>query len=192
MGLHDGDLNLEAQGAFRREEGMIRKNWSITITLFLSLLSVWGCQNEPTVKIGDVVPDFTLPTLDGQNITLSQFKGKNIFLLFWTQGCVFCQTRNIIHVNDIYLRGQRTDLIVLSVNIAESKGEVSEFVLQKGLIYPVLMDRDASVTRKKYGVYIVPTLFIIGKDGKIKEKVYGYMSEQALLDFVEPYLRKKD
>jgi len=171
---------------------MIRKNWSITITLFLSLLSVWGCQNEPTVKIGDVVPDFTLPTLDGQNITLSQFKGKNIFLLFWTQGCVFCQTRNIIHVNDIYLRGQRTDLIVLSVNIAESKGEVSEFVLQKGLIYPVLMDRDASVTRKKYGVYIVPTLFIIGKDGKIKEKVYGYMSEQALLDFVEPYLRKKD
>jgi peroxiredoxin len=171
---------------------MIRKNWSITITLFLSLLSIWGCQNEPTVKIGDVAPDFTLPTLDGQNITLSQFKGKNIFLLFWTQGCVFCQTRNIIHVNDIYLRGQRTDLIVLSVNIAESKGEVSEFVLQKGLIYPVLMDRDASVTRKKYGVYIVPTLFIIGKDGKIKEKVYGYMSEQALLDFVEPYLRKKD
>jgi thiol:disulfide interchange protein len=54
------------------------------------------------------------------------------------------------------------------------------------------MDRDASVSRKKFGVYVVPTLFIIGKDGIIKEKVYGYLTEQALLDFVEPYLKKKD
>jgi len=171
---------------------MIRKNWLITITLFLSLLSLWGCQKEPAVKIGDVAPDFTLPTLNGQNITLSHFKGKDIFLLFWTQGCVFCQTRNIVIVNDIYLKGQHTGLVVFTINIAESKGEVSEFIRQKGLIYPVLMDRDASVSRKKFDVYVVPTLFIIGKDGVIKEKVYGYLTEQALLDFVKSYLRKKD
>ena len=78
------------------------------------------------------------------------------------------------------------------MNIAESKGDVSEFVRQKRLIFPVLMDRDGSVSRKKFGVYVVPTLFIIGKDGIIKEKVYGYLTEQALLDFVEPYLKKKD
>ncbi len=93
-------------------------------------------------------------------------------------------------MNEIYLKGQKEDLVVLSVNIAESKGEVAEFVRQKGLIYPILMDRDARVTRKKYGVYIVPTLFIIGKDGLIKDKVYGYMSEQALFDFINPYLKK--
>jgi len=158
----------------------------------IALFSVCGCEKEPVAKVGDLAQDFTLLTLDGQLTTLSHFKGKKVFLFFWTQGCVFCQTRSIILVNDIYLKGQQKDLVVLSVNIAESKGEVSEFVRQKGLIYPVLMDRDASVTRKKYGVYIVPTLFIVGKDGVIKEKVYGYMSEQALLDFVEPYLRKKN
>ena len=171
---------------------MKRKSWFAPITLLLSLLSLWGCEKEPIAKIGDVAQDFGLPTLEGQLTTLSHFKGKNVFLFFWTQGCVFCQTRNIVHVNDIYMKGQKTDLIVLSVNIAESKGEVSEFVRQKGLIYPVLMDRDGSVTRKKFGVYIVPTLFIIGKDGIIKEKIYGYLTEQALLDFVEPYLKKKD
>ena len=90
------------------------------------------------------------------------------------------------------VKGNSTGLVVLSVNVAESKGEVAEFVRQKGLIYPVLMDRDASVSRKKFNVYVVPTLFIIGKDGIIKEKVYGYLTEQALLDFVEPYLKKKD
>jgi peroxiredoxin len=169
----------------------MKKSWFVLVTLLLSILSLWACEKEPIAKVGDVAQDFTLPTLDGQLTTLSHFKGKEVFLFFWTEGCVFCQTRNIIHVNDIYLKGQQTDLVVLSVNIAESKGEVSEFVRQKGLIYPVLMDRDASVTRKKYGVYIVPTLFIIAKDGVIKEKVYGYMSEQALLDFVEPYLKKE-
>ena len=171
---------------------MRRRNWLIPIIILLSLPYLWGCQKEPVVKIGDVAPDFTLPTLDGQNITLSHFKGKNIFLLFWTQGCVFCQTRSIILVNDIYTKGQQSGLIVFSINVAESKGDVAQFVRQKGLIYPVLMDRDGSVSRKKFGVYVVPTLFIIGGDGLIKEKVYGHVTEQALLDFVEPYLKKKD
>ncbi len=95
-------------------------------------------------------------------------------------------------VNDIYRQGRKSGLVVLSINVAESKGEVAQFVRQKGLIYPVLMDRDASVSREKFGVYVVPTLFIIGKDGMIKEKVYGYLTEQALLDFVASYLKKKD
>ncbi len=160
--------------------------------ILLLIFSLGGCDKEPVAKIGDVAPDFTLTTLTGQEVTLGQYNGKNIFLLFWTQGCVFCQTRGMIMVNDIYRQGQESGLVVLSVNVAESKGEVAEFVRQKGLIYPVLMDKDASVSRKKFGVYVVPTLFIIGKDGMIKEKVYGYLTEQALLDFVGPYLKKKD
>ena len=171
---------------------MRSKGWFAFFFIFLSLLFLGGCGKEPAAKIGDVAPDFSLRTLEGQEVTLSQFKGQNIFLLFWTQGCVFCQTRGIIVVNDIYRQGQQSGLVVLSVNVAESKGEVAEFVRQKGLIFPTLLDRDASVSRKKFCVYVAPTLFIIGKDGLIKEKVYGYVTEQALLDFVGPYLKKKD
>lgn len=171
---------------------MRSKDGLVFFFILLFLLSLGGCGKEPVAKIGDVAPDFTLPTLEGQEITFSEFKGKNIFLLFWTQGCVFCQTRSIILVNDIYTKGQQSGLIVFSINVAESKGDVAQFVRQKGLIYPVLMDRDGSVSRKKFGVYVVPTLFIIGKDGLIKEKVYGHVTEKALLDFVEPYLKKKD
>ena len=171
---------------------MRSKEGLVFFFILLFLLSSGGCGKEPVAKIGDVAPDFTLPTLEGQEITLGQYKEKNIFLLFWTQGCVFCQTRSIVLVNDIYTKGQQSGLIVFSINVAESKGDVAQFVRQKGLIYPVLMDRDGSVSRKKFGVYVVPTLFIIGKDGLIKEKVYGHVTEQALLDFVEPYLKKKD
>lgn len=168
---------------------MRTKNRLAFVLIMTFLFSLWGCEKAQVGRIGDVAQDFTLPTLDGQIVTLSHFKGKNIFLLFWTQGCVFCQTRNIVLVNGIFLKGQKTGLVVLSINIAESKGEVAEFVKQKGLIYPALLDRDGNVSRKKFGVYVVPTLFIIDQKGVIKEKVYGYLTEQALFDFVDPYLK---
>ena len=158
-----------------------------SLLLPLLLLLLWGCTEVPVVKVGDVAQDFTLPTLDGENVTLSQIKGKNVFIFFWMQGCVFCQTDNIVHVNEIFLKGKKVGLEVFSVNIAQSKGDAREFVRQKGLIFPVLLDRDAEVARKKYGVYMVPTLFIIGKDGVIKEKAYGYLTKGALWQFVNPY-----
>ncbi len=158
------------------------------LLIFLFISMQFSCSEEPVVRIGDLAQDFTLPSLTGEQISLNQFKGKNVFIFFWTQGCVFCQTDNIVHVNDIFLQGKKKDLVVFSINIAEPKGDVQEFVKQKGLIFPVLLDRDAKVTRKKYGVYMVPTLFLIGKDGVIKEKAYGYLTKEALWQFVNPYL----
>ena len=166
--------------------------WSkliVSVGISIFFMSTAGCSKEPVTKIGDVAQDFTLPTLTGEEITLSQFKGRNVFIFFWTQGCVFCQTRSIVLVNDIYLKGKEAGLEVFSINIAEPKGDVSEFAKQKGLIFPILLDRDASVTRKKFGVYMVPTLFLIDKDGVIKEKAYGYLTEEALWSFVNPYLQ---
>lgn len=55
----------------------------------------------------------------------------------------------------------------------------------------MLMDKGASVTRKKLGVYVVPTLFITDKNDMIKDKAYVYLSKQGLWDFVNPYLKKK-
>ena len=160
---------------------------SIGITLFL--MSYVGCSKEPVAKIGDVAQDFTLPSLTGEEITLSRFKGKNVFIFFWTQGCVFCQTRNIVIVNDIYLKGKQAGLDVFAINIAEPIGKVREFGKQKGLIFPILLDRDASVATKKCGIYVVPTLFLIDKDGIIKDKAYGQLTEEALWSFVNPYLK---
>jgi peroxiredoxin len=160
-----------------------------SLLLPLLLLLLWGCTEAPVVKVGDVAQDFTLPSLTGEEMSLSQFRGKNVFIFFWSQGCVFCQTDNIVHVNEIFLKGKKVGLEVFSINIAQSKGDAREFVKQKKLIFPVLLDRDAKVARKKYGVYMLPALFIIGKEGVIKEKAYGYLTKEALWQFVNPYLK---
>lgn len=176
-------------------EGMARSRrpraFSLII-LALSLITAAGCSKEELGRIGQTPQDFTLEELHGRrNVSLSDYRGKNIFIFFWTEGCVFCQTNNIIIVNDIFLKGKMAGLEVFSINIAEPRGDVAEFVQQKGLIFPTLMDKDASVTRRIFGVYVVPTLFIIDTNGVIKDKAYGYLSEQGLWDFVNPYLKGK-
>lgn len=173
---------------------MARSNRLRGISLIICALFVLisgGCSKEEVGKIGQMTQDFTLEELRGRRISLSDYRGKNIFIFFWTEGCVFCQTNNIVIVNDIFLKGKMTGLEVISINIAEPKGDVAEFVRQKGLIFPVLMDKDASVTRRIFGVYVVPTLFIIDENSMVKDKAYGYLSEQGLWDFVKPYLTKK-
>lgn len=161
------------------------------IILALFVLISGGCSKEEVGRIGQMIQDFNLEELQGRRISIGDYKGKNVFIFFWTEGCVFCQTNNIVIVNDIFLKGKMTGLEVLSINIAEPKGDVAEFAQQKGLIFPVLMDKDASVTRRIFGVYVVPTLYIIDRTGVIKDKAYGYLSEQGLWDFVNPYLTKK-
>ena len=94
----------------------------------LCVLVMGGCSKEEPRKIGQVIPDFTLEELRGRQISLSEYKGKNVFIFFWTEGCVFCQTNNIIIVNDVFLKGKMTGLEVFSINIAEPKGDVAEFV----------------------------------------------------------------
>jgi len=162
------------------------------IILALYALLSCGCSKEELGRIGQKPQDFTLEELHGRRpVSLSDYKGKNIFIFFWTEGCVFCKTNNIVIVNDIFLKGKMTGLEVFSINIAEPRGDVAEFAQQKGLIFPTLMDKDASVTRRIFGVYVVPTLFIIDGNGMIKDKAYGYLSEKGLWDFVNPYLTKK-
>jgi peroxiredoxin len=158
------------------------------IPAIISVVITANCAKKPVANIGDTAEDFTLLDMSGKRIKLSHFKGQNILLFFWTVGCEFCQTDNIVYLNDIFLRGRKTDFLVLSINIAGQEGEVVEFIKQKGLIIPVLMDRDGVVAMKKYGIYMVPTMFIIDGNGVIREKAIGFFDKTALWDFVAPYL----
>ena len=123
---------MATPGALWREKRMKKQCLCFSLLFPLLIIMQIGCSEAPVVKIGDVAQDFTLPSLAGENVTLSGFMGKNVFIFFWTQGCVFCQTDNIVHVNEIFLKGKKTGLEVFSINIAEPKGDVREFVKQKG------------------------------------------------------------
>ena len=123
-------------------------------------------------SVGDRAPDFTLPTLAGNHVRLSNYRGKLVFLNFWATWCPPCR-QEMPSMESLYQRLKGRDFEMLAVSI-DSKGadHVQSFVATYGLTFPVLLDPNKTVYRL-YGLTGVPETFIIDQNGDILLKIIG-------------------
>ena len=125
----------------------------------------------PTERPVVAAPDFTLTDQYGNTHTLSDYKGKVVFLNFWADWCGYC-VEEMPDIQQLYLdEGENTgDVIILGITNGLSQQEMADFFAEKELTYPTLLDTDGSVFAT-YGAYSLPTTFMIDVDGN----VYGYL-----------------
>ena len=110
-------------------------------------------------------PDFTLPALDGQPVSLNQYLGKkSVLLVFWATWCPECKAA-IPEINSLHGGPLSEKLQVLGLDFRESREKVSSAVKARDIRYTVLLDEKGKVARD-YGVVGIPTYILIGKDGK--------------------------
>ena len=109
--------------------------------------------------------DFTLPLLNGANITLSHYKGKVVFLNFWATWCGPCRSE-MPSMEAVYQIFKNRDFEILAVNLGESKEKVSSFMNQNNLTFPAVLD-EKQITGSYYNVRAIPTTYIIDKRGLI-------------------------
>jgi cytochrome c biogenesis protein CcmG/thiol:disulfide interchange protein DsbE len=135
------------------------------------LFSLPHCAQEkkPSHRLA---PDFTLKTLDGQEITLSQLKGKVVLLDFWATWCAPCR-ESIPHLIQLYknYRENGFELIGMSVD----KGDVEivrNFLKSMDIPYPVTIVPEDVV--RSYQVTGIPATFLIDKEGKIRDRIAGF------------------
>jgi peroxiredoxin Q/BCP len=128
---------------------------------------------------GDPAPDFTLPDQEGNPVTLSDFKGKNVVLYFYpkadTPGC----TTQACGVRDHRTDYESADAVVLGVS-PDAPKKIAKFDQKYGLGFPLLGDEDHKVA-EAYGVWVEKSMygrkymgmerstFVIGADGKVKD-----------------------
>lgn len=110
-------------------------------------------------------PDFVLKDLQGRKFRLSENRGKPVLLIFGTTWCPYCRDE-IPRLKDIYANYGKRGLVMLNIDIQESKKKVSRFADSYKLPYRVLLDEKADVA-ESYGVQGVPTMFLIDKKGMI-------------------------
>jgi len=124
-----------------------------------------------------MAPDFTLKTLDGKEIALSQFKGKVILLDFWATWCGPCR-ESTPHLIQLYKAHRESgfELIGMSVDKGDDK-VVRNFVRSMDIPYPIVIAPEELV--KNYRVTGIPTTFLIDKEGKIRERTAGFNSAIA-------------
>lgn len=135
------------------------------------------CKMQPAYAGSNrTAPDFELPDMNGRPVRLSQFRGKTVFLNFWTKTCNPC-LEEMPSVAELARIGQnRGDFVVLTVSTDEGPEAVRDtlkVVLQGDPPFPVLFDPDAKIVADKYGTHLFPETWIIDPKGVIRARFDG-------------------
>ncbi len=134
-----------------------------------------------------VAPDFTLESLDGHNVRLSDLRGKAVLLNFWATWCGPCkiETPWFVELQNQY-GSQGLQVIGVAMDDS-SKDDIAKFAKDMGMNYPVLLGKEA-VGDAYGGVPALPETFFIGRDGKIVGKIMGLESRSEIEDSVKQAL----
>jgi cytochrome c biogenesis protein CcmG/thiol:disulfide interchange protein DsbE len=130
---------------------------------------------------GDTAPPFTLQSLDGHPVSLSQFKGHPVVINFWGSWCPPCRDEIPLLVA-AYRARQDMEPVILAVNGRDqetSTGAVRKFVAEFQMSFPVLLDENGKV-RKRYRLLGLPTTVFIGADGVVRAVNIGPLTAAAL------------
>ncbi|WP_276090210.1 TlpA disulfide reductase family protein [Pedobacter sp. JY14-1] len=124
-----------------------------------------------TVQVGQTAPDFTIPGLDGGQVSLSEFKGKYLLIDFWASWCMPCRQENP-NVVKAYRAFKDKNFTILGISLDKDANAWRKAIADDGLTWNhggELKDFDSDVARK-YQIEAIPSSFLIDPQGKIIAK----------------------
>jgi peroxiredoxin len=133
---------------------------------------------------GDIAPDFTLQSLDGQTVHLSDFRGKAVLLNFWATWCAPCKIEMpwFVELQKQY-GGEGLQILGVAMDDASPKN-IAAFAKDMGVNYPVLLGKEA-VGDAYGGVQFLPESFYIDRNGKVLDKAFGLKGRGEIEDGIK-------
>jgi thiol-disulfide isomerase/thioredoxin len=149
---------------------------SALLLLFLALMSFNQCARPPapgtgSAELDQVAPPFILADLNGQEVSLDQYRGKIVMLDFWATWCGPC--RMTMPILEKLQKEYRDGLTLLDINIQESPELVRPYVRKQNIKATVLLDQRGSVSAA-YGSNSIPMQVLIDRQGIIRHIQVGY------------------
>ena len=133
-------------------------------------------------QIGERLPNFTLNTLDGKELSLTDFRGTPVLVNFWATWCTFC----VNEMPDLQRAFENENVVILGVNRAETIEKQLDFLKNNlRITYPILLDPSDSLARA-FGVTIMPTTFVLNSEGiVIQHKLGQYASLEEITNAIK-------
>ncbi len=165
-------------------------------------VTVIGCQKTHAAKDnpvpeknaavqdnGSKAPDFTLSSVSGKDVSLSDFKGKVVIVDFWATWCPPCRKGipDLIELQNEYK--DKVAVIGISLDRENTKAGVPSFVDRMGINYPVVYFND-KVIIDFGGVNAIPTTFIIDQNGNIVKKMVGLYPKSEYESKIKELIKK--
>ena len=120
----------------------------------------------------EISTDFTLQDLEGKPISLSDYRGKVVFIDFWATWCPPCRM-SIPYVEKMYEQYKdNEDFVVLGINLQEDKDTILKFMKKQKMNYPVLLSDKKVVSN--YQISSIPRFFLIDRNGEVYNKYVGF------------------
>ncbi len=184
-------------GLTKKQRSWIYTGFFIAVIVMLFVINNMG--NEPeqgpyppnyvpaAQRSSALAPDFTLPTVDGKQLKLSDYKGKVVILDFWATWCPPCR-KGIPDLIELKKKYGSKGLEVIGISLdTETKGQVAGFVKTNGMNYPVVYGNQ-TVTQLYGGIEAIPTTFVIDKQGKIVANYQGLMPSSTYENHIKKLL----
>lgn len=146
-----------------------------------------------SLVVGKQAPDFTLQSLDGVQVSLSQFRGQPVVINFWASWCLPCR-EEMPELVRAYEAHKGEGLIILGLNLtySDSLPDIEAFASEFKISFPILLDEDGTVAGRLYQIPGVPTTIFINRDGTIQRIQVGQMSGEQIEQFVAEILKRKN
>lgn len=166
----------------------------IAAVLFLSSCSTKNVEQMPqkqsqnkadnAVATKNAAQDFKLKTIDGNEVSLADYKGKAIVLNFFATWCPPCRAEFPGFIQMVEEYKNDDGIVFLFVNVAEDKGVVNNFLKDRNYNIKPLLDEKGEVS-SLYGVVGLPTTVIIDKEFNIFTTHVGFMEKRDLKNLIE-------
>ena len=137
------------------------------LILFFLIISFTTGVYADSLKAGDKLPPSKVQDLKKVPKNLSDYKDKILIVDFWATWCVPC-VKEFPHLEKFYKKYKDKDVELIAISVDSDLKKVQKFVTKNDYTFTILHDIDHE-TAKSFKIGLIPTLFIVGKDGKIKE-----------------------
>lgn len=153
------------------------RSWNFILFLLFSFLFL-SCE-KAVIQEGKALPDLSFKNINGENIRLHDLKGKVVIIEFWATWCVACREA-VPDLIEIYKNNRDKGFELIAVSVDEGGDyieRVRNFVKEYNIPYSVAIDGKS--LSMKFGVYIIPSVFIINREGVFVKRYPGYFPDFA-------------
>jgi peroxiredoxin len=144
------------------------------------------------VKKPHIAPpvDIHLKDINGQKVAVSEFKGKIVFLNFWTTWCHECRIE-MPSMEKLLRKLKGKDFEMIAVNLQEPASRIKHFLKSVPLTFTILLDTQGIIAQQ-FGIRAIPTTFILDKNGGIIGKALGsrHWNRKESIDLFEHLMNR--